>query len=97
MNEFIALGWGDEVGGSCYFLKLGEVNIMLDCGSRNGIRKYPYFDFLIEKKLLKSSNDIDLITISHAHKDHYAALPTVANLKDSRIISTPETKKKYMK
>lgn len=94
MKKFVALGGGDEVGASCYYLKLGEVNIMLDCGSRNGIRKYPYFDFLIENKILKSSNDIDLITISHAHKDHYAALPTVANLKDSRIISTSETKKR---
>lgn len=94
MNKFVALGGGNEVGASCYYLKLGEVNIMLDCGSRNGIKKYPYFDFLVESKILKSSDDIDLITISHAHKDHYAALPTVANLNNSRIISTPETKKR---
>ncbi len=93
MNTFVALGGGDEIGASCYYLKLGEVNIMLDCGSRNGIKKYPYFDTLIENQILKSSNDLDIIAISHAHKDHYAALPTVANLKDSRIISTPKTKK----
>lgn len=93
-NTFVALGGGDEVGASCYFLKLGDANIMLDCGSRNGIKKYPYFDTLIENKILTSSDDLDIIAISHAHKDHYAALPTVSNLKNSRIISTPETKQK---
>ena len=97
MNTFVALGGGDEVGASCYYLKLGEANIMLDCGSRNGIKKYPYFDTLIENKILRSTDDIDIIAISHAHKDHYAALPTVANLKDSRIISTPETKSEIIR
>lgn len=92
MNTFVALGGGDEVGASCYYLKLGQANILLDCGSRNGIRKYPYFDTLVENNILKSRDDLDLMLISHAHKDHYAAIPTVANIKDSRIISTPETK-----
>lgn len=96
MNKFIALGGGDEIGASCYYLKLGEVNIMLDCGSRNGIKKYPYIDTLIEQKILRSIDELDIIAISHAHKDHYAALPTVANLKDSRIISTSETKSKIL-
>lgn len=96
MNTFVALGGGNEIGASCYYLKLGDTNIMLDCGSRNGIKKYPYFDILIENRILRDKDDIDIISISHAHKDHYAALPTVANLKNSRIISTPKTKSKII-
>ena len=29
---FIPLGGGDNIGASCYYLKLGKNNILLDCG-----------------------------------------------------------------
>ena len=43
---FMALGGAQEVGASCYFLKLGENNLLLDCGcgSTHGIRFAPQFN-----------------------------------------------------
>ena len=29
---FVPLGGGDNIGASCYYLKLGRSNILLDCG-----------------------------------------------------------------
>ncbi|MDY4544988.1 MAG: MBL fold metallo-hydrolase, partial [Bacilli bacterium] len=93
-NMFMALGGGNEIGASCYFLKLDDNKILLDCGARNNERYYPSFEKLIEEGIIKNFKEINAIIISHAHKDHFAALGSIANLEYSRIISTPKTKKK---
>ncbi len=48
---FTALGGAQAVGASCYFLKLGSSNILLDCGSgwSNGITFAPNTYILTER------------------------------------------------
>lgn len=87
MNDDIylmPLGGGDHVGASCYFLRLGTTNILLDAGNgiENGILYEPNMYALQTLPFLYSMNQIDHIFISHAHTDHIGYLPklmTVAN------------------
>jgi ribonuclease BN (tRNA processing enzyme) len=67
------LGSGDafSAGGrlpSCYFLETGAVNFLLDCGPAI----LPAL-----KRLGCSTNDFDVIVISHLHGDHFGGLPFV--------------------
>ena len=78
MNDiyFTALGGGQHVGGSCYYLKLGSSNIILDAGIRttNGIVSAPELYPLMTSPFLQSMSQIDKIFISHAHMDHVGYL-----------------------
>lgn len=69
---FIPLGGGQRVGASCYFLRLGETNILLDAGTgtNGGIICNPVFSSLMSLPGFCSMNQIDHIFISHAHIDH---------------------------
>lgn len=73
----MALGGAQEVGASCYFLKLGEFNCLLDCGGGRRGRFYfaPDFGALVQTPFLKNFRQISHVFISHAHLDHAAALP----------------------
>jgi cleavage and polyadenylation specificity factor subunit 3 len=85
------LGGGQEVGRSCILLKYQFRSILLDCGchpGREGADSLPFFDYL------DSSDEIDLILITHFHIDHCAALPYFTektNFK-GRIFMTHATK-----
>ena len=78
MNEreiyFMPLGGGQHVGASCYFLRLGNSNIILDSGigTNKGLTFEPDFMPLLTSDLnfLLSLNQIGYIFISHAHTDH---------------------------
>lgn len=93
---FMAIGGGNEIGASSYYIQLENIKLLLDCGIRNCGRKYPLFESLIEKKIINSINELNTIIISHAHKDHFAALSYIANIQNTRIISTPQTKSKLL-
>ena len=69
---FMALGGGQSVGASCYFLRLGNSALLLDCGiGIGGGRKFtPRTDLPVEAGLIGNMNDIDQVYISHAHLDH---------------------------
>lgn len=79
MNEvyFSALGGGQRVGGSCYYLRLGSSNIILDAGvdMREGVASDPEFFSLLTSPFIRSLSQIDRIFISHAHMDHVGYLP----------------------
>ena len=81
---FMPLGGAQEVGASCYYLKLGKYNFLLDCGAGqiNGISFNPYFDALIKMGYVKDLRQISHVFISHAHLDHVAALPEFLQLND---------------
>lgn len=73
---FIPLGGGQSVGRSCYYLRLGNANVILDAGVgiRCGVEQEPDFRFLVTSPLMESMKQIDQIFISHAHIDHVGYL-----------------------
>ena len=85
---FMALGGAQEVGASCYFLKLGENNLLLDCGcgSTRGIRFAPKFSALLDTPYLQDFHQVSHILLSHAHLDHCAALPDFLELNERAVV-----------
>lgn len=84
---FIPLGGGQRVGASCYYLKLGNSNILLDAGigSRVEYSFNPDLRFLVSSPFMQSLNQINQVFISHAHMDHIGYLPELM-----RCIDTPD-------
>ncbi len=76
--KFTALGGGDSIGGSCYFLEAAGRKVVVDCGVRiensssEGKAVFPPALGRIR------SEKIDLILITHAHLDHLGAAPRLA-------------------
>lgn len=85
---FMALGGAQSVGASCYLLKLGENNILLDCGcgSTRGIRFAPKFSAMLATPYLQDYHQISHVVISHAHLDHAAALPDFLELNERAAV-----------
>lgn len=85
---FMPLGGAQEVGASCYFLKLGENNLLLDCGcgSTHGIRFTPKFNALLQTPYLQDFHQVSHIILSHAHLDHSAALPDFLDLNERAAV-----------
>ncbi len=73
---FMPLGGGQRVGASCYYLKLGENNILLDAGTgkKDGIIFVPDFHSLLTLPYIESLGQINQVYISHAHADHVGYL-----------------------
>ena len=85
---FMALGGAQEVGASCYFLKLGENNLLFDCGygSTRGIRFAPKFSALLDTPYLQDFHQVSHVFLSHAHLDHAAALPDFLELNERAAV-----------
>src|SRR5690606_16958900 len=65
-------GAAEQVTGSCYLLRIGRRQVLLDCGMTQGadqIREWHKFRFPFRPK------DIDAVILSHAHIDHSGLLP----------------------
>ncbi len=73
----MALDGSDSIGANSYFLKLGQTNILLDCGSSGPANNFHGANLcpLYEAGLISSPLDISQIYISHAHMDHMGYLP----------------------
>ena len=73
---FMPLGGGQRVGASCYYLRLGNRNILLDAGigKENDLVFNPDFYPLLTSPFMQSMNQINEIYISHAHADHVGYL-----------------------
>lgn len=84
----MALGGAQEVGASCYYLKLGGYNFLLDCGTgqSRGIVFSPNFDALLHTNYIQDLNQISNVFISHAHLDHVAALPNFLQLNQRAVV-----------
>lgn len=92
---FVPLGGGQRVGASCYYLKIGNDNIVLDAGigKNQDIEFEPDFYTLLSYPFIQSVNQINKIFISHAHMDHVGYLLKLmkqATLAD--VYMTPTTK-----
>lgn len=71
-GELCVLGGGNTIGGSCYLLRVKDINILIDCGAEFGKNDeliLPDFEKLKEFGL-KDINDIDIAVVTHAHLDH---------------------------
>jgi len=61
------LGAARSIGASCFQIKIGPYEIVLDCGTRpKGYDPLPALDYL---------ENPDLLLVSHAHQDHIGAVP----------------------
>lgn len=77
---FMPLGGGQSVGASCYYLRIGNKNIILDAGTgiANGLKVMPDTYSLEVSEFIQSMGQIDYVFISHAHMDHIGYLPMMA-------------------
>ncbi|MGL6168941.1 MAG: MBL fold metallo-hydrolase [Fusobacteriaceae bacterium] len=91
---FYGISGCSKIGGSSYFIKLGEKKFLLDMGlDPNLSGTYPKYENLYRKKVLTSMGDLDSVIISHAHLDHIGSLPYL--LKEGKkvpIITSNATK-----
>ncbi|MDR0562894.1 MAG: MBL fold metallo-hydrolase [Spirochaetaceae bacterium] len=91
--RFVALGGGQEVGASCYFLQINDAYILLDCGKSPTGSYFPDFRTILKPPFLECLNQINQIFISHSHFDHIGALRDLtAQCRNAGIYATPITK-----
>lgn len=68
--EFTAIGDGTQIGANCYRLRIGEYDIVIDCGlhpKREGLDATPRWDLF--------DRPPTAILLSHAHIDHCGTVP----------------------
>lgn len=83
-------GAAKQVPGSCFLVKTGDKQILVDCGYYQGgrmcdTRNYDDFGF--------NPHEVDALLVTHAHLDHIGRIPRLFNLGGRpRIYSTGPTK-----
>ena len=63
------LGADHEVTGSCHYLQIGKIHILIDCGMEQGP------DLYVNQEIPVNAAMIDYVLITHAHIDHSGLLP----------------------
>ena len=92
---FMPLGGAERVGASCYYLRLGSSNVLLDCGAQANKTSLliPDFKALLTSHYMDSFSQLDHVYISHAHNDHMSYLPELMQLApEAAYYMTPLTK-----
>lgn len=66
---------GNKYTGDCTYIQVGEVDILIDCGSKSSSipTVKEYLDKFVTEKL-------DYVIVTHAHQDHYAGFATSDNI-----------------
>lgn len=75
--RYLALGNTREIGGSCHYINLNGVGVVLDAGvdpEQEGRPSLPEFRHIRHR----AERPVDHIIISHAHHDHMGSLPVLA-------------------
>lgn len=93
--RFSALGGGNKVGASCYYLRLGDAHIIFDCGIgfHNGVVYAPDYEFLYTDIGIEDFSQITHIFLSHGHLDHIGDLANLLSMcPNAKIYSTETTK-----
>ncbi len=83
------VGGASTVTGSCYYIEINELKILVECGMHQGEdsdeRNHTAFPF--------RPSDIDYIFVTHAHMDHSGMLPRAAKEGfRGRVFATPATR-----
>ncbi len=65
------LGAAHEVTGSCHYVKLGDVHLLVDCGMEQGADLYE------NQEIPVNPAEIDYVLVTHAHIDHSGLLPLI--------------------
>ena len=90
-NLFCALGGGDHIGASCYYLQVDGHSFLLDCGVRStGPSRLPQLSQLTSE-FLDGIWQLNQVILSHAHMDHIGALPYLDAGRDLSILCNPVT------
>lgn len=83
MAYYTAQGAAMEVTGSCHHLKIGKIQILIDCGMFQGKDEelnYEAFGF--------DPKEINYLILTHAHLDHIGRVPLLvkkASIKKSFV------------
>ncbi len=67
--ELMFIGADHEVTGSCHYLNVGDMNILVDYGMEQGVNIYENVNLPVEDAM------IDAVLLTHAHVDHSGMLP----------------------
>lgn len=67
--EFI--GAAHEVTGSCHYLEVGDMHILVDCGMEQGVNVFENAPLPVAESM------IDYVFLTHAHVDHSGMLPAL--------------------
>lgn len=87
---FRSLGGGTEVGASCYLLRIGETELLVDAGIRVKSRKIA--DMGPDLSCWDNEDPaFAAVLLTHAHTDHIGWLPHLVSRWDFDIHCTPET------
>lgn len=70
--SFHFLELGNQNTGDCTYIKAGNVDILIDAGSRYS--SLPVITSYINKHV--TDNKLEYVIVTHAHKDHYAGFAT---------------------
>ena len=80
------IGADHQVTGSCHFLEVGNMKVLIDCGMEQGNIQYKNAELPVSYK------DIDYVFLTHAHIDHAGMLPWIyARGFRGRVITTYAT------
>lgn len=72
--SFIPLGGANSIGESCSLFEVGNARILVDVGL--GFQERPFPNNLISRidKTLNGLGNLDLVLITHAHRDHLGSI-----------------------
>lgn len=93
-DQFVALGGGDTIGNSCYYLEMDGCRFLLDCGAtwQKGRLLLPDLE-LLTKAYVDGLWQLDQMILSHAHFDHIGALGYAVQEEGSvHLLANPVTK-----
>lgn len=84
--KLMFIGADHEVTGSCHYLEMDGVRLLVDCGMEQGIDKFDNVELPV------SYSEIDYVLLTHAHIDHAGLLPFIyARGFRGKVISTDAT------
>ena len=88
--EIVFHGSAGTVTGSCFRLKSGRRNILIDCGMYQGKKEFEKLNYL---PFRFNAKEIDAVVLTHAHIDHSGLLPKLSKEGfRGKVYCTPSTK-----